>query len=100
MKKALVHGTRICEVHTKKTHKVVAPLSWQDVPNNTVADKDTWENGAVVKYKPPVLSYRQRRRKGYGPIGDQLDMQYWDSVNGTSVWRDHVAAVKAKYPKP
>ena len=44
--------------------------------------------------------YKNDRRKGYGLIGDQLDMQYWDSVNGTTVWRDHVAAVKAKYPKP
>jgi hypothetical protein len=29
-----------------------------------------------------------------------FDMQYWDSVNGTTTWKDHVAAVKAKYPKP
>jgi hypothetical protein len=27
-------------------------------------------------------------------------MQYWDAVNGTTTWKDHVAAVKAKYPKP
>ena len=36
----------------------------------------------------------------YLPLADQLDMQYWDSVNGTTTWKDHVAAVKAKYPKP
>ena len=36
----------------------------------------------------------------YAPIGDQLDMQYKDAVNGTTTWKDHVAAVKAKYPKP
>ena len=36
----------------------------------------------------------------YLPIEQQLDMQYWDAVNGTTTWKDHVAAVKAKYPKP
>ena len=36
----------------------------------------------------------------YASIGDQLDMQYKDAVNGTTTWKDHVAAVKSKYPKP
>ena len=50
----------------------------------------------------------QRQRTGeagttdtiYASVGDQLDMQYKDAVNGTTTWKDHVAAVKAKYPKP
>jgi hypothetical protein len=29
-----------------------------------------------------------------------MDMQYWDSVNGTTTWQDAIDAVKAKYPKP
>jgi len=36
----------------------------------------------------------------YASTGDQLDMQYKDAINGTTTWKDHVAAVKAKYPKP
>tara|TARA_R100000995_G_C3382537_1_gene76658 strand:- start:14 stop:337 length:324 start_codon:yes stop_codon:yes gene_type:complete len=36
----------------------------------------------------------------YFSIQEQLDMQYWDAVNGTTTWKDHVTAVKAKYPKP
>jgi len=44
--------------------------------------------------------YKDDRREAYADIGDQLDMQYWDSVNGTTVWADHVAAVKAAHPKP
>ena len=50
----------------------------------------------------------QRQRTGeagttdtiYLPLAQQLDLQYWDSVNGTTTWKDHVTAVKAKYPKP
>jgi hypothetical protein len=33
-------------------------------------------------------------------IGEQLDMQYWDSVNGTTTWKDAVAKVKSDNPKP
>ena len=36
----------------------------------------------------------------YLPLPQQLDMQYWDSVNGTTTWKDHVAKVKSDNPKP
>lgn len=36
----------------------------------------------------------------YASVQEQLDMQYWDAVNGTTTWKDHISAVKAKYPKP
>ena len=39
------------------------------------------------------------RKVAYGGIGDQLDMIYWDQVNDTTVWFDHVAKVKADNPK-
>lgn len=39
------------------------------------------------------------RQIGYGSISDQLDMQYWDMVNGTTLWKDHIAAVKSNNPK-
>ena len=47
-----------------------------------------------------AIKYKSDRAAAYGSIGDQLDMQYWDAVNGTTTWKDHIAAVKAKYPKP
>ena len=36
----------------------------------------------------------------YASIGDQLDQQYKDAVNGTTTWKDAIAAVKAAHPKP
>lgn len=36
---------------------------------------------------------------GYGSIGEQLDMQYWDAVNGTTLWQEHIAKVKSDVPK-
>ena len=46
------------------------------------------------------FGYIQARQEAYGSIADQLDMQYWDSVNGTTTWADHIAQVKADNPKP
>jgi hypothetical protein len=47
----------------------------------------------------PVPTVDELRIAAYGPIGDQLDEIYWDQVNGTTNWKDHVAAVKAANPK-
>lgn len=47
-----------------------------------------------------AVKYKSDRAAAYGSIGDQLDMQYWDAVNGTTTWKDHVAKVKADNPKP
>jgi hypothetical protein len=42
----------------------------------------------------------EARLNAYGSINDQLDMMYWDKVNGTTTWQDHVAQVKTDNPKP
>jgi len=36
----------------------------------------------------------------YPSMQEQLDMQYWDSVNGTTTWKDAIDAVKTENPKP
>jgi hypothetical protein len=43
--------------------------------------------------------YIRDRQAEYPSITDQLDMQYWDTINGTTVWKDTIDAIKAKYPK-
>ena len=40
------------------------------------------------------------RTMAYPDIKDQLDMLYWDSVNGTTTWADAIAEAKASTPKP
>ena len=44
--------------------------------------------------------YKTARQISYGSVQDQLDMQYWDSVNSTTTWADHIAKVKSDNPKP
>ena len=43
---------------------------------------------------------RATRKNAYGDLGSQLDMQYHDNVDGTTTWKDHVAAVKTANPIP
>jgi len=59
-------------------------------------------SGGVFSAMQPVedtLTYVEKRQSAYASIGDQLDMQYWDSVNDTTTWKDHIASVKAQFPK-
>ena len=43
---------------------------------------------------------RATRKNAYGDLGSQLDMQYHDSIDGTTTWKDHVASVKTANPIP
>jgi len=53
-----------------------------------------------VNAKIAELTVIENRQNAYASIADQLDMQYWDSVNGTTTWKDHIAKVKSDNPKP
>ena len=44
--------------------------------------------------------YARNRASAFPSTGDQLDMQYWDQVNGTTTWKDAIAKVKSDNPKP
>jgi len=55
---------------------------------------------ANSKWNDQQFGYIQARQEGYGSIAEQLDMQYWDLVNETTVWKDHIAQVKSDNPKP
>jgi hypothetical protein len=43
--------------------------------------------------------YKYQRKAEYPSIQDQLDMQYWDKINGTNHWEVLIFEVKTKYPK-
>ena len=72
----------------------------------------TWENGTTPIPANEILAkqqeliteynsnqYQRDRAKDYPSIQDQLDMQYWDKINGTNKWQQAINAVKQKYPK-
>jgi len=72
----------------------------------------TWHNGTTPISKADIETkmvelqaeydanqYQRDRATAYPSIQDQLDMQYWDNVNGTTNWEDAIAKVKADNPK-
>jgi len=77
-------------------------MKWVSVP-----DDCTYEhfmvNGVVV-HREDTEDLRQNavisRMIAYGDVGEQMDMQYRDAVNGTTEWKDHVANVKATTTSP
>tara|TARA_Y100001938_G_scaffold104168_1_gene142207 strand:- start:136 stop:420 length:285 start_codon:yes stop_codon:yes gene_type:complete len=52
-----------------------------------------------ITSKIAEIEVQEARKNSYKPIADQLDMQYWDNVNGTTTWKDHIAKVKSDNPK-
>ena len=72
----------------------------------------TWDNGTTpipkadieakmveVQAEYDANQYQRDRATAYPTIQEQLDMQYWDKVNGTTNWEDAIAKVKSDNPK-
>ena len=72
----------------------------------------TWQNGTTPIPANEILAkqqeliaeynsnkYQRDRAVDYPSLADQLDMQYWDKINGTNKWQQAINAVKQKYPK-
>ena len=81
----------------------------------TVKDEDidniVWDDANDIISKADILAKKTelqtaydnneyQRDRVYPSIGEQLDMQYKDLLNGTTTWKDAVAKVKSDNPKP
>ena len=83
-----------------------AQFTFQDNDINSI----TWLNGTtpipkadieakMVEVQADYDAKQYQRDRVYPSIGDQLDMQYKDLLNGTTTWKDAVAKVKSDNPK-
>jgi hypothetical protein len=64
------------------------------IPTNEILAK---QQELIAEYNSN--QYQRDRAKDYPSLADQLDMQYWDKINGTNKWQQAINAVKQKYPK-
>jgi hypothetical protein len=69
-------------------------LEW-DSSNSQIKPTES-EIAAEIKR----LDYSRNREAAYPNLQEQLDLQYWDQVNGTTKWKDAIAKVKNDNPKP
>ena len=63
--------------------------------------QDVAEQGIEIVEGPDIIEpdYITLRQQEYPSLQEQEDLRYWDEINGTTVWRDTITAIKAKYPK-
>ena len=46
------------------------------------------------------IDYQNKRHKEYPDWKTQMDLQYWDAINGTTKWKDLITKIKSDNPKP
>ena len=63
-----------------------------------VPDADAIE-AKITEIQAEYDAQAYARNRQYPSIGDQLDMQYHDQIDGTTTWKDAIAKVKADNPK-
>jgi hypothetical protein len=73
-----------------------------DAQGNQVAIDESLVAAEITRLEADYAAkkYQRGRAAAYPSLAEQMDMQYWDSVNGTTVWADTIAAIKAAHPKP
>jgi len=86
--KVVIKGDDIntCEI---EWHNGTTPISKADIEAKMVE----------VQAEYDANQYQRDRATAYPTIQEQLDMQYWDKVNGTTNWEDAIAKVKSDNPK-
>jgi hypothetical protein len=74
-------------------------VEWHNPSEAPVTNAQIATELARLQADYETKKYQRDRAKEYPSIQQQLDMQYWDSVNGTTTWQDAIETIKAKYPK-
>ena len=75
------------DINTIQWHNGTTPIPKADI------------EAKMVELQADYDAKQYQRDRVYPSIGDQLDMQYKDLLNGTTTWKDAVAKVKSDNPK-
>jgi hypothetical protein len=72
-------------------------IKWNDPDNEQPTEAEI--DAEIVRLQAEYDANQYQRDRQYPSIGDQLDMQYHDQIDGTTTWKDAIAKVKADNPK-
>jgi len=75
-------------------------IEWLDTEQTQPTDEEIQTEITRLQNDYAATQYARDRASAYKPLTEQLDMQYWDRVNGTDTWKQHIDAVKTAHPKP
>ena len=73
-------------------------ITWKD-GLTPISKADIQAKQAELQAEYNAKQYQRDREVEYPTWQEQMDMQYWDNVNGTTTWKDAVAKVKTDNPK-
>jgi len=86
------------EVTVRGTDINTCEIEWNN-GTTPIPKADIEAKMVEVQAEYDANQYQRDRATAYPSIQEQLDMQYWDKVNGTTNWEDAIAKVKADNPK-
>ena len=89
--RSLAPGAKFTNVH--------GVITWYSDGITQPSDSDLDAEIVRLQAEHDSQEYARNRATAYASTGDQLDMQYWDSVNDTTTWKDHIVSVKEQFPK-
>ena len=72
-------------------------ITWHDDNPTNITNEQILAKQTELQADYDAKQYQ--RDRVYPSIGEQLDMQYKDLLNGTTTWKDAVAKVKSDNPK-
>ena len=75
-------------------------IRWYDTEQTQPTEAEIQPEIVRLQAEYDAKQYARDRQKAYPSMQEQLDMQYWDGVNGTTTWQDAIEAVKTGNPKP
>lgn len=82
-------------------HGAGAVIGMWNVPDTAMPTSDdiaAWQTEYDLQYRQSIVM--AIRKEAYPSWQTQMDMQYNDALNGTTTWKDAVAAVKVANPMP
>ena len=75
-------------------------IEWLDQTQTKPTEAEINAEIARLQAEYEAKQYQRDRAVAYPSIQEQLDLLYWDKVNGTNNWEAAIEAVKTEYPKP
>ena len=76
-------------------------IYWVDCPDDALdAGYEYLDGNFTIPNADTIAARTVARKVAYGSLEEQLGMQYDDAINGTTLWQEHIAQVKASTLRP
>ena len=95
--KIINEETKKCSVGTGTNVEFYKSIGMTEMDVEQAYNGTWYVNGYAPEQ--PEKTYAEKRMSEYPAIEEQLDMIYWDKVNGTNLWQETISEIKEKYPK-